>query len=87
MIEEYAGQASSERYYQEFNRVIELAAANPYMGRAGIVANTRELHPIQGKYRIVYQLDDKYLYILMIKSTKQLHNPETFERDWRAISS
>lgn len=49
MVAEYVGEQSAVRYISEFNRLIDLAAYNPLMGKIGVVPNTRELYPINGK--------------------------------------
>lgn len=77
MVAEYAGEHSAIRYIAEFNKVVDLAACNPEMGKIGIIPNTRELYPVNGKYRIVYEISGETLYILTVKSTKQLHTPDT----------
>lgn len=73
MVAEYAGFASSDRYLSEFERIVELASQHPKMGRIGIAPRTRELFPINGKYRIIYEVQEDTLYVLGIKSTKQHH--------------
>lgn len=73
---EYAGENSAAHYMSEFNRLVELAAFNPLMGKIGL-AKTRELYPINGKYRIVYEVQGDDLVVLTVKSTKQLHTPDT----------
>ncbi|MDO5058629.1 MAG: type II toxin-antitoxin system RelE/ParE family toxin [Neisseria sp.] len=75
MVAEYAGFASTERYQAEFDRLISLAAENPQMGKTGIIKNTRELYPINGKYRVVYEIENNALRILTVKSTRKLHQP------------
>lgn len=82
MVAEYAGEASAVRYITEFNRVVDLAAFNPRMGKRGIVPNTHELLPIGGKYRIVYEISGDKIHVLTVKSTNQLHTPETFAHEW-----
>ncbi|STZ77326.1 type II toxin-antitoxin system RelE/ParE family toxin [Bergeriella denitrificans] len=72
-VADFAGVASAEKYLNEFERLIQLAAANPHMGKAGLIPNTRELFPIRGKYRIVYEIQDDVLWIVALKSTRQLH--------------
>lgn len=81
MVTEYTGESSAVRYISEFNRLVDLAAANPKMGKIGVVPQTRELYPINGKYRIVYKIEGDVLRVLTVKSAKQLHNTETFERE------
>nr|AIW80510.1 plasmid stabilisation system protein [uncultured bacterium] len=77
MVAEYAGLASSERYQSEFERLVALAADNPRMGSIGIIPKTRELYPINGKYRIVYEITGDVLHVLTVKSSKRLHTAQT----------
>lgn len=81
MVAEYAGEQSAIRYVSEFNRMVELAAHNPNIGKIGIVPNTRELYPIQGKYRIVYEVSGEKLHVLTVKATQQLNTPESFDQE------
>lgn len=74
MVSEYAGEQSAIRYVSEFNRLVDLAAANPEMGKIGVVPDTRELFPIGGKYRIVYRISGDFLRVLTVKSTRQSHH-------------
>lgn len=76
MVAEYAGFRSSDRYLSEFERLVSLAAENPKMGRIGIVPQTRELYPINGKYRIVYEIVGDTMHILTVKASKQLHTAD-----------
>lgn len=79
MVAEYAGERSATRYASEFHRLVDLAAFNPKMGKIGIIPDTRELYPINGKYRIVYRVSDEVLYVLAVKASQQLHTIETFK--------
>ncbi|MCP1660520.1 plasmid stabilization system protein ParE [Neisseria perflava] len=72
-VADFSGVASAEKYLNEFERLIELAAANPRMGKTGLIPNTCELFPIHGKYRIVYEIQDDIFWIVALKSTRQLH--------------
>lgn len=83
MVADYASTASAQRYALEFERLITLAQANPQMGKKGIIPNTRELYPINGKYRIVYRVMEERFIVLTIKSTKQRHTLETYIQDWQ----
>lgn len=77
MVAEYAGLASSERYQSEFERLVALAADNPNMGKLGVIEQTRELYPMNGKYRVVYEISGNVLYVLSVKSTRQFHSGRT----------
>ena len=77
MVAEYVGEQSAVRYISEFNRLIDLAAYNPLMGKIGVVPNTRELYPINGNYRIVYRIVGDELRILTVKASQQLHTAES----------
>ncbi len=77
MVAEYVGEQSAVSYISEFNRLIDLAAYNPLMGKIGVVPNTRELYPINGKYRIVYRIVGDELRILTVKASQQLHTAES----------
>ena len=72
-IAEYASLKSAEYYMAEFDRVLDLAATNPQMGKPGIVPNTRELYPVKHKYRIVYEIQNDTLFVLTVKSCRELH--------------
>ena len=72
-IAEYASLNSAEYYMSEFDRVLNLAATNPKMGKPGIVPNTRELYPVKHKYRIVYEIQNDTLFVLTVKSCRELH--------------
>ena len=72
-VAEYAGIDSAERYMADFDRVLNLAAANPKMGKMGIVPNTRELYPVKHKYRIVYEIQNDIIFVLTVKSCRELH--------------
>lgn len=72
MVFDYAGEHSAARYVAEFNRLVDLAAANPNMGKIGL-ANTRELYPLNGKYRIVYEVAGDDLNVLAVKPSQMLH--------------
>lgn len=76
-VYEYAGESSAVRYVSEFNRLVELAAFNPFMGKIGL-AETRELYPINGKYRIVYDVQGDNLVILTVKPSLMLHDKADF---------
>ena len=69
----YAGENSAVRYVREFGRLADLAAAHPNMGKPGL-AQTRELYPIEGKYRLVYEIRDTDLVVLTVKPVKMLHH-------------
>lgn len=77
MVAEYAGLSSSEHYLSEFERLVALAADNPRMGKIGVIPQTRELYPLNGKYRIVYEIADDMLHVLTVKASKQLHPTKT----------
>jgi plasmid stabilization system protein ParE len=80
MVAEYAGLASSEHYQSEFEQLVALAADNPRMGSIGIIPKTRELYPINGKYRIVYEIVGDVLHVLTVKASKRRHTANTFLR-------
>lgn len=73
MVAAYAGENSAVRYVREFGRLADLAAAHPNMGKPGL-AQTRELYPIEGKYRLVYEIRDTDLVVLTVKPVKMLHH-------------
>lgn len=60
----------------EFDRVLDLAAANPKMGKIGIVPHTRELYPVKHKYRIVYEIQQDTIFVLTVKNCRQLHTAQ-----------
>lgn len=72
MVFEYAGENSAAHYVSEFHRLVDLAASNPKMGKPGL-ADTRELYPINGKYRIVYEVVGDDLNVLTVKPSRMLH--------------
>lgn len=80
-VAEYAGVQSAVRYISEFNRLVDLAAYNPLMGKIGVVPNTRELYPINGKYRIVYRISGNELRVLTVKTSNQLHTAESTKNE------
>lgn len=47
----------------------------PFMGRRGVVAGTREIIPHES-YRIVYQIEEKTVSILMIVHTARKWPPD-----------
>ncbi|WP_051940393.1 type II toxin-antitoxin system RelE/ParE family toxin [Stenoxybacter acetivorans] len=57
-LAEYTGLASAERHLVAFRRSADLAQAHPLIGKQGLVKNTRELYPINKKYRMVYVFDE-----------------------------
>lgn len=76
-VYEYAGENSAVRYVSEFNRLVELAAFHPFMGKVGL-AETRELYPINGKYRIVYDVQGNDLIVLTVKPSAMRHDTADF---------
>lgn len=75
-VAEYADVQSADYYMSEFDRVLDLAAANPKMGKIGIVPHTRELYPVKHKYRIVYEIQQDTIFVLTVKSCRQLHTAQ-----------
>lgn len=65
-VAEYTSPVTAERYISEFNRLVELAAFLPEMGKIGLRENTRELYPINGMYRIVYHVSGNDLVVLSV---------------------
>lgn len=65
-VAEYAGLASAEKYHSEFERLLSIAAENPRMGKIGIVAHTRELYPLNGKYRLVYRIAENTIEVATV---------------------
>lgn len=61
---DYAGAASARKAYAEIKRLLDLAAAQPQMGKPGIVNGTRELFPM--RYRVVYTVSEKYLTVIAV---------------------
>lgn len=73
-VADFSGAQSAIKYLDEFDRLLGIAADNPHMGKPGLIPNTRELFPIHGKYRIVYETQNDTLLVLSVKSTRQLHD-------------
>lgn len=57
-VSKYAGRKTADKYQGEFEKIISLLSDNPRMGKIGSVRNTRELYPINGKYRVVYTISE-----------------------------
>ncbi|ATD64625.1 type II toxin-antitoxin system RelE/ParE family toxin [Neisseria weixii] len=52
---DFAGTVSAQKAFWEIERLLELAATQPKMGKPGTVKDTRELYPL--RYRLIYQID------------------------------
>ncbi|WP_187000246.1 type II toxin-antitoxin system RelE/ParE family toxin [Neisseria musculi] len=61
---DFAGMYSAQKAFQEIERLLDLAASQPYMGKPGMIENTRELYPL--RYRIVYTVSEKHLTVVAV---------------------
>ena len=70
-IASFVSESSADAIINDIYELLELATENPEMGAIGLVEDTRELFPRNGKYRVVYQFDEESLYVLKVALTKQ----------------
>ncbi|MDR2008752.1 MAG: type II toxin-antitoxin system RelE/ParE family toxin [Alphaproteobacteria bacterium] len=60
-----------ESTFVEIERVINLILENPFIGKVGIIENTRELFLAKLPYFIVYRIKEDELHILNIIHTSR----------------
>ena len=70
-IADFVSESSADASINDIYELLELATEDPEMGAIGLVEDTRELFPRNGKYRVVYQFDEESLYVLKVALTKQ----------------
>ena len=58
-----------------FERAIERLSEHPKLGRAGMLAGTRELIP-HHSYRLIYEISDDQIWILALLNTARQWPPE-----------
>ena len=58
-----------------FERAVERLSEHPKLGRAGMLAGTRELIP-HHSYRLIYEISDDQIWILALLHTARQWPPE-----------